>query len=410
MASPAPTVVPSMDPSVAPSVSPSVGPSVVPEPFSSEPSWQPGVPAFVPIPAPASPSPSPGPEDTPPWVFYAAIGGILFIVILILVVYCRLSSRAVPRQRHRRIDDLAEEEKALVHKADIRPDEIGFGDVIGQGSFSIVYEGSWKGKKVAIKVIKATETKQNLEVEAAIMIKVQHPNIVEFLGVCLDPAPNLFIVTEYLPKGCLSKILANSHYSVQLEHIRSWAVDTCRGMAYLHECSIIHRDLKPANLLVTDDWKIKVADFGLSRVLKNTQATQTLTACGTVSCSAPEVMRDQRYSAKADVFSFGVCLWSMLTRKKPFHKKTDAQIVIAVAVEGKRLPIPAKAPKGMAKLMKACWQSEPKSRPDFKTCLETLQALQLPPASPHPLMRGTTIELETTPDDVVSDGKEDLVI
>jgi len=157
--------------------------------------------------------------------------------------------------------------------------------------------------------------------------------------------------------------------------------------SYLHSFNIIHRDLKAANLLIGEDWSIKVADFGLSRILSNAQMTQTLTACGTISFSAPEVLRDQRYSVKADIYSFGVCLWSMFTRKRPYPKKTDAQIVIAVAIEGKRLGIPMKMPKEMTKLLKLCWQTEPKNRPSFEFLAGSFETMKLnTPYNPYPIL------------------------
>jgi len=224
------------------------------------------------------------------------------------------------------------------------------------------------------------------------MAKLQHKNIVLFMGACLK-VPNLFLVTEYLPRGSLSKLLSTRNCVIEVEHIRKWSADTCRGMEYLHNANIIHRDLKPANLLVDYEWNIKVGDFGLSRVVSNAQVTQTLTACGTISCSAPEVLRDQRYSLKADIYSFGVCLWAMFTRKKPYPKKTDAQIVIAVAIEGKRLHIPQKMPKEMTKLLKLCWATDPKARPNFGVLAEAFESLVVPePPNPVPTFSENAVE------------------
>jgi serine/threonine protein kinase len=112
-------------------------------------------------------------------------------------------------------------------------------------------------------------------------------------------------------------------------------------------------------------------------VVSNAQVTQTLTACGTISCSAPEVLRDQRYSLKADIYSFGVCLWAMFTRRKPYPKKTDAQIVIAVAIEGKRLPIPQKMPKEGVKLLKQCWHPDAKTRPTFSQLADAFDKMEV---------------------------------
>jgi len=156
-------------------------------------------------------------------------------------------------------------------------------------------------------------------------------------------------------------------------------------MEYLHSFNIIHRDLKPANLLVGADWTIKVADFGLSRILKPDQ-TQTLTVCGTISCSAPEVLRDQRYTIKADIYSFSVCLWTMFARQKPYPNKTDAQIVIAVAIDGRRLAIPSTVPKEMIRMIKLCWQDEA-SRPNFNFLVSAFENMNLgSPIFPYPTL------------------------
>jgi len=163
------------------------------------------------------------------------------------------------------------------------------------------------------------------------------------------------------------------------------AIHCCKGMAYLHNNNIIHRDLKTHNLLVDQEWKVKVSDFGLSRVIDDTYTAQTLTACGTPSWAAPEVLKDQRYSAKADVYSFGMCLWEMCTREDPYMDLTAPQVVIFVAVKGKRPDIPVDMQPEFAVLIRDSWQENPEARPEFSTIIDTLEAIVLPlPLHPAP--------------------------
>jgi len=171
--------------------------------------------------------------------------------------------------------------------------------------------------------------------------------------------------------------MGDRNYKYELDHIRKILMDTCAGMIYLHENNIIHRDLKPGNLLLTQDWKTKVADFGLSRALPNANVTRTLTSCGTITYTAPEVLRDQRYSLKVDIWSFGIIALSLITRTKPYPKMTDAQIVIRV-LAGKRPNIPPKVPKEFTNLIKKCLKNDPKERPSFQQLSRILEQISVP--------------------------------
>jgi len=217
--------------------------------------------------------------------------------------------------------------------------------------------------------------------------KLRHPHVVSVLGAHIsESGPDMYIVTEFMPRGSVSDLLHNKNLVIEYEHVRKIALDCCKGMAYLHRYNVIHRDLKTPNLLVDNQWKVKVSDFGLSRMVKGSDTAQSLTACGTPSWAAPEVLNDQRYSQKADVYSFAICLWELCTRKDPYADMTAPQVVIFIAVKGKRLKIPKSIPPVFDTLIRETWITDPDLRPDFVALSDRFEAIKvLPvPVQPHP--------------------------
>jgi serine/threonine protein kinase len=139
------------------------------------------------------------------------------------------------------------------------------------------------------------------------------------------------------------------------------ALDVANGMAYLHSRNVIHRDLKPSNILLTRDHRAKIADFGMSIA----NSGQELTAeTGTYRYMAPEVIRHESYSSNADVYSFGICLWQLITREVPFASMTPIQAAYAVA-EGRRPPIPTSIPRRLREIVTTCWDQDSHKRPSF---------------------------------------------
>ena len=183
-----------------------------------------------------------------------------------------------------------------------------------------VYKCHWRGTTIAVKVLTDQamneETMAEFKTEVNMMNKVRHPNVVLLMGIC-STAPHLSIITEYLPRGSMYRLL--HHTQVQLEFRRrlKMAIDISKGMAYLHSATptIVHRDLKSPNLLVDENFTVKICDFGLARVKENT-FVQTINGCAgtTPNWMAPEVLRNEKFTEKADVFSMGVILWEVHKR------------------------------------------------------------------------------------------------
>jgi len=143
-------------------------------------------------------------------------------------------------------------------------------------------------------------------------------------------------------------------------------------MAYLASQDIIHRDLKPHNILVTSSWQAKVADFGLAR----TKVTTTMTRVGTPRWVAPEVVREERYSELADVYSFGVILWELQTEQVPFAQMSPLQILSKIAYEKLALVVPTDGVAAFNELMRHCLSDDPSLRPSFIEIIERLEALK----------------------------------
>ncbi|DBB01174.1 hypothetical protein WJX77_003342 [Trebouxia sp. C0004] len=308
--------------------------------------------------------------------------------------------------------------------------DLTFRKVIGEGSIGRVHLGRWQETDVAIKVLghipspatvpvaapmqstghmsainegdseeeegtdeeflvsSIDSTIKTLEREVSIMSAIRHPNVVLFMGVCLDPPCT---VTEFCARGSMFDVLAKARTSPLLAQQLDWpkrvsmALDAAKGMLQLHSHKppILHRDLKSPNLLVDKHWRVKIADFNLSRVME-AQAVVSSISANNPRWLAPEVVTDQAYSTAADVYSFGVILWELLTWQLPWADLGPFQIMVAIAERQRRPPIPAQSdlPGGTfpglpayLDLMQACWHAEPQERPAFESCIITLRGL-----------------------------------
>ncbi|KAK9167122.1 hypothetical protein Scep_002313 [Stephania cephalantha] len=151
-------------------------------------------------------------------------------------------------------------------------------------------------------------------------------------------------------------------------HIPAFAIDVCEGMEYLHQNNIIHRDLKTANLLMDVDHVVKVADFGVARF--QSQGGVMTAETGTYRWMAPEVINHQPYDQKADVFSFAIVLWELITAKVDRNIRSNAD-------QGLRPELPENAHPKLLSLMQRCWEADPSNRPSFsEITFELVEILQ----------------------------------
>uniref|UniRef100_A0A6N2LKP4 non-specific serine/threonine protein kinase n=1 Tax=Salix viminalis TaxID=40686 RepID=A0A6N2LKP4_SALVM len=263
---------------------------------------------------------------------------------------------------------------------EIDPKYLKFENKVASGSYGDLYKGTYCSQVVAIKILKAERVNSDLQKEFAqevyIMRKVRHKNVVQFIGACTK-LPSLCIVTEFMYGGSVYDYLHKQRGVFKLPTLLKVAIDISKGMDYLHQNNIIHRDLKAANILMDENEVVKVADFGVARV--KTQTGVMTAETGTYRWMAPEVIEHKPYDHKADVFSFGIVLWELLTGKIPYDYLTPLQAAVGVVQKGLRPTVPKNTPPKLAELLEKCWQQDPALRPDFSEIIEILQRIAKEP-------------------------------
>ncbi|KAJ4956208.1 hypothetical protein NE237_012991 [Protea cynaroides] len=293
------------------------------------------------------------------------------------------SSSAVDARRSRHdpmLDDVAE--------CEILWEDLIIGERIGLGSYGEVYHADWNGTEVAVKKFLdqdfSGDALEEFRSEVQIMRRLRHPNVVLFMGAVTRP-PNLSIVTEFLPRGSLYRILHRPNCQLDEKRRIKMALDVAKGMNCLHASTptVVHRDLKSPNLLVDKNWNVKVCDFGLSRLKHNTFLSSKSTA-GTPEWMAPEVLRNEPSNEKCDVYSFGIILWELATLRMPWSGMNPMQVVGAVGFQNRRLDIPKELDPLAARIIWECWQTDPNLRPSFAQLTTALKPLQKLVVSSHP--------------------------
>lgn len=274
---------------------------------------------------------------------------------------------------------IARGEQWLIDREDVR-----LLRVVGAGARGTVWLGRWREIDVAVKLLKIRSSSpkevrcqiQTFSREMELLSRLRHPNIVTFLGGVVDPpAMEYAIVLQYHECGSLFEYIGDpSTSSFGAEEALGFVLDIARGMSFLHgrDPPVLHRDLKSPNLLVTNREGRKgvaITDFGLSRFIVDLDTTLT-EGMGTIVWMAPELLKSEPYDERVDVYSFGIVLWEILTRERPFGDMNKFLIASNV-IEGHRPTIPPHMRMlESVELMSRCWASNPMDRPTFDDILE----------------------------------------
>ncbi|KAK2841519.1 hypothetical protein Q7C36_013098 [Tachysurus vachellii] len=259
--------------------------------------------------------------------------------------------------------------------------ELEFHEIIGSGSFGKVYRGKCRNKIVAIKRYRANTycSKSDTDMfcrEVSILCRLNHPCVIPFVGACLEDPSQFAIVTQYVSGGSLFSLLHEQKRLIDLQSKLIIAIDVAKGMEYLHNLiqPIIHRDLNSHNILLYEDGHAVVADFGESRFLLSMDEDNMTKQPGNLRWMAPEVFTQcTRYTVKADMFSYALCLWELLTGEIPFAHLKPAAAAADMAYHHIRPPIGYSIPKLLSALLMRGWNACPEERPEFSEVVSKLE-------------------------------------
>ncbi|XP_070984715.1 tyrosine-protein kinase receptor isoform X2 [Oncorhynchus clarkii lewisi] len=285
---------------------------------------------------------------------------------------------------------------------------------LGHGAFGEVYEGQVLGMngentamQVAIKTLPeicSEQDEMDFLMEALIMSKFSHQNIVRCIGVSLQILPR-FILLELMTGGDMKSFLrqnrpktsqSSSLTMLELLHV---ARDIAFGCRYLEENHFIHRDIAARNCLLTcpgPDRVAKIGDFGMARdIYRASYYRKGGRAMLPVKWMPPEAFMEGIFTCKTDTWSFGVLLWEIFSLGyMPYPCKTN-QEVLEFVTSGGRMDPPKSCPGPVYRIMTQCWQHCPEHRPNFSTILERINYCTQDPDvinTPLPVEYGPTIE------------------
>ncbi|CAL8464411.1 g3946 [Coccomyxa elongata] len=192
-----------------------------------------------------------------------------------------------------------------------------------------------------------------------------------------------WLILEYCDHGSFDNSIRAGNYMCDLTSGILCLMDIAAGMEHLHSLGVLHADLKGANVLLKSaavsnydqrGYTCKLADFGLSRVMENNSTHVSTTTFGTAAYMPAEMLMEGKMTKAADVYSFGMLMWEVVTGKKLFEGLRQSQIICKV-MTGFRPEVPEGCPSGYADIMVACWHAKPAQRPGFGDILLQLRAL-----------------------------------
>lgn len=250
----------------------------------------------------------------------------------------------------------------------IQEQELEILEPIGKGEFGEVRLGKWKKQKVAVKVLKDSS-----EAEAILMKSLHHENLVNLLGV-VRKKDQIYLVTEYMSKGSLVDYLrSRGRLHVTKRDQINFAFDTSAGMEYLERMHVVHRDLAARNVLIAENGIAKVSDFGLARNEKNTALESAKLP---IKWTAPEALKQNKFSNKSDMWSFGILLWEIYSFGRVPYPRIPLVDVVKHVEKGYKMEAPEGCPPEVYEIMRQAWDLHPDKRPMFQDVRAKLEILK----------------------------------
>ena len=277
-------------------------------------------------------------------------------------------------------------------------------ECIGKGGMGVVYTATQHAleRDVVLKVVRtedaAPEAKDRFRREAVVLSRLSHPNVVQIYDHGRDADTDLwFIAMEYVRGITLSRYLKQRGGVLPVNDFRVIATQILQGAAEAHRLGLVHRDLKPANIMLTstrgERIQVKILDFGLSKLVKEAEPlTQGHQMLGSAMYMAPEQLRGQKVTTRADVYALGVIFYQLLSGKKPIEGPDSIQVIAQQLAGGTRsfrdaLGPATEVPEDLISLVERCLAVEPKDRP--RDAVELLSLME------HGLAPVTQISADT---------------
>ncbi len=220
-------------------------------------------------------------------------------------------------------------------------------NVIGYGGMGVVYKarhlvtGEMRAiKKLHTHLVLDEQVKYRFLEEAKIIGHLDHKNIIKVYEL-LEHAGDLYMIMEYVQGRPLSEMISKVTGPIPSEKALNILRQICEGLDYAHRNKLVHRDIKPANILVDEHTNVKLADFGIAKVLDRTQHTSLGTIIGTIAYMSPEQIEGTDIDQRADIYSLGITLYEMLAGRLPYaFRENDSLVKKINEISNARIPDP----------------------------------------------------------------------
>ncbi|XP_057692262.1 hepatocyte growth factor receptor isoform X1 [Corythoichthys intestinalis] len=273
--------------------------------------------------------------------------------------------------------------------------------VIGRGHFGCVFHGTLlepdgQNQHCAIKslnrITDLDEVTQFLK-EGIIMKDFSHANVLSLLGICLPPEGSPLMVLPYMKHGDLRNFIRDEGHNPTVKDLMGFGLQVARGMEYLASKKFVHRDLAARNCMLDESYTVKVADFGLARDVYDKEYYSVHNKSGVklpVKWMALESLQTHKFTAKSDVWSFGVLLWELMTRGAPPYSDVNSFDITVFLLQGRRLLQPEFCPDALYTVMVECWHPNPERRPSFSDLVSSIAAIFSSFSGEHYVLLNTT--------------------
>ncbi|KAF5759793.1 putative protein kinase RLK-Pelle-SD-2b family [Helianthus annuus] len=346
----------------------------------------------------------------------------VFVIFSLVLVAVRLYKKKKNNELVEKADETSEEDNFLENLSgmpirftylDLQRATDNFSKKLGQGGFGSVYEGVLKdGTKLAVKQLEGIgQGKKEFRAEVSIIGGIHHHHLVRLKGFCAEGVHRL-LVYEFMANGSLDRWIFKKN---KTEFLLDWdtryniAVGTAKGLAYLHEdcdVKIVHCDIKPENVLLDDNFRAKVSDFGLAKLMTREQSHVFTTMRGTRGYLAPEWITSYAISEKSDVYSFGMVLLEIIGGRKNYdssmisEKSHFPSYAFKMMEEGNieeiidaQMKIDERDERVMVAIKVALWciQDDMNLRPPMTKVVQMLEGLSPVPAPPMASQTGSRL-------------------